>query len=158
MDNLQFEIKAVNEDGTFEGMASTYANIDKQGDRIEAGAFADDAGKNVPVLWAHKADEPIGLGKLEETPEGVKISGKLDLDTTAGREAYSRLKKGIVKSLSIGFQLLKHAFEGSVRVIQKGSIKEVSLVVFPANPKAAVTAVKDNAQPCAASTLLPYVQ
>src|SRR3974390_1206327 len=129
-------IKALNEDGSFEGLASTYGNVDRQGDRIAKGAFAKNNGSEVPLLWSHKTDEPIGLGRLQETHEGVKVYGTLDLDTNAGREAYSRLKKGIVKALSIGFEATQRAFDGAVRVIKEGTIREVSLVVFPANEQA----------------------
>jgi HK97 family phage prohead protease len=155
---VHLEIKAVAEDGTFEGVATSYGNVDQAGDRILPGAFREDDGKEVPLLWSHKRDEPVGLARLAETPSGVRAEGKLDLDTTAGREAYSRLKKGIVKSLSIGFQILSHAFEGSVRVIQQGSIKEVSLVLFPANEQARILAVKESAADVsAARQLLPYL-
>jgi hypothetical protein len=33
------ELKSLAEDGTFEGLAAAYGNIDTQGDRIELGAF-----------------------------------------------------------------------------------------------------------------------
>ena len=152
--DLLLEIKGVSEDGSFEGVASVYGNVDSQGDRIEAGAFSEDHGKEVPLLWSHKRDEPIGIGRLENSPAGVMVKGQLDLDTTAGREAYSRLKKGIVKGLSIGLQLVQHAYDGAVRVIRKGAIREVSLVLFPANPDARVLAVKEEAG--AVSDLLKY--
>lgn len=152
--DITLEIKGVSEDGTFEGVASVYGNVDSQGDRIEAGAFSEDHGKEVPLLWSHKRDEPIGIGRLENSPAGVLVKGQLDLDTTAGREAYSRLKKGIVKGLSIGLQLVQHAYDGAVRVIRKGAIREVSLVLFPANPDARVLAVKE--QGGAVSDLLKY--
>jgi HK97 family phage prohead protease len=140
---LQLEIKGVSEDGSFEGIASVYGNIDSQGDRIEPGAFSEDNGKEVPLLWSHKRDDPVGIGRLENSPAGVLVKGKLDLETAAGREAYSRLKKGIIKGLSIGLQLVQHAYDGAVRVILKGIIREVSLVLFPANPDARVLAFKE---------------
>jgi uncharacterized protein len=159
MNNFELEIKSVDEDGVFVGIASTYGNVDRVGDRIEKGAFSDTHGADVPVLWAHKQDQPVGIGRLEETEEGVRITGKLNLDTTAGREAYANLKRGIVKALSVGFELVKHAMEGTVRVIKQGKIREVSLVVFPANPQALVTAVKEeHAASCTARELLPYLE
>jgi uncharacterized protein len=111
----------------------------------------------VPLLFAHKTDVPVGLGKLEEDAGGVRIAGKLNLETVAGREAYSNLKAGIVKSLSIGFELLKHVLEGSTRVIQKGAIREVSLVLFPANEQARILAVKEEQTACPAKELLRYL-
>lgn len=148
------EIKSLNEEtGDFEGMAAVYSNVDSQGDRIEPGAFAADDGMEVPILWNHKSD-PIGVGKLTNTPEGVLIKGRLLLDTEGGREAYSRLKAGAAKGLSVGFKLLD-AVAGAVRRIRSGSIKEVSLTPFPANPNALVTAYKSEPNPYAA--LLPYL-
>ncbi len=142
--DLLLELKGeVSEDGTFEGLAAAYGNVDSQGDRIQPGALAACIGTDVPLLWSHKRDEPVGIGRLEDSPAGVLIKGKLDLETEAGREAYSRLKKGIVKGLSIGLQLLKHAYDGAVRVIEQGVIREVSLVLFPANPEAQVLTVKE---------------
>lgn len=153
---FEIEIKAVAEDGSFQGVATTYGNIDSVGDRIEAGAFHEDDGKQVPILWSHQRTEPVGLGVLAEDSQGVRIAAQLDLDTTSGREAYSRLKKGIVKALSIGFEALADGFENGVRVIRKGIIREVSLVLFAANERARVTAVKDEQPACAARELLPY--
>ena len=72
------------------------------------------------------------------------MKGRLLLDTVAGAEAYSRLKAGVLKALSVGFQLPKDgsALRNGVRVISKAVLKEISLVVFPANSLATVTAVK----------------
>lgn len=102
-------------------------------------------GKDVPILWSHKRDEVVGVGTLQESPDGLKVKGRLLLDTQAGREAYARLKAGAARGLSVGFRLLQHVFDGAVRVIQRGSIAEISLTPFPANPGALVTAVKSSA-------------
>lgn len=127
--------------GEFWGLAAVYGNVDSQSDRIEPGAFKADDGREIPLLWSHKGD-PIGVGKLEDTPEGVKLHGRLLLDTVAGREAYSRLKAGAARGLSVGFKIVD-AIKGAVRRILAGAIQEVSLTAFPANPRALVTAVKD---------------
>jgi uncharacterized protein len=140
--NSELVLKSLDEaTGEFEGLAAVYGNVDNQGDRIEPGAFAGDDGREIPLLWNHKGD-PIGVGKLEDSPEGVKLKGRLLLNTTAGREAYERLKAGAARGLSVGFRLLKDAAEGAVRRILAGAIAEVSLTPFPANPAALVTAVK----------------
>lgn len=145
---LELVLKHIDpETGEFEGLAAVYGNIDTQGDRIEPGAFAADVDKDVPILWSHKRDEVVGVGRLEDSADGLRIKGKLLLDTTAGREAYARLKAGAVKGLSVGFRLLKHILEGAVRVIQQGAVAEVSLTPFPANPAALVTSVKEGDSP-----------
>jgi len=140
------ELKSLDDaTGEFEGLAAVYGNVDSQGDRIEPGAFAADDGLEVPILWNHKSD-PIGVGKLTNTPAGVVIKGRLLLDTEGGREAYARMKAGVAKGLSVGFKLLD-AVAGAVRRIVAGAIKEVSLTPFPANPNALVTAYKSEPNP-----------
>lgn len=154
---IDLEVKSVADDGTFEGLAAVYGNIDNQGDRIQRGAFAADAGREIPLLWSHKRDEVIGVGRLEEGEQGLLVKGRLLLDTVAGKEAYSRMKAGAARGLSVGFRLLKHAYEGAVRLIQQGSIAEVSLTAFPANPAAVVTAVKHDDAPSVAQELMRYL-
>lgn len=143
------ELKSLAEDGTFEGLAAAYGNVDSQGDRIEPGAFKSAEGQQVPLLFAHKTDEPVGVGTVTETPQGLWVKGKLLLDTIAGREAYTRLKAGVLKALSVGFQLPADGFtrKANVRVITRAVLKEISLVIFPANPLAAIAAVKGDAAP-----------
>jgi hypothetical protein len=156
----QLEIKSLEEDGSFEGLAAAYGNVDSQGDRIEAGAFKGAEGEKIPLLFAHKTDQPVGFATVTETPQGLMVKGKLLLDTVAGAEAYSRLKAGVLKALSVGFRLPKDGFsiKAGVRVISKAILKEISLVVFPANPLAEVTAVKhDEHGPSPLSSLLGWM-
>jgi HK97 family phage prohead protease len=154
----ELEIKALNDAGEFEGWAARYGNVDSQNDRIEAGAFAGDNGRDVPILWAHKAELVAGVGRLEERAEGLYLKGRLLLDTADGRDAYSRLKAGAARGLSVGFRLLEKAVEGTLRRILKGTVAEVSLTAFPANSSALVTAVKANPGPTEAldRTLRPW--
>jgi len=151
----QLEIKSLWDDGSFEGLAAAYGNVDSHGDRIVAGAFKGAEGIEIPLLFAHKTDQPIGIATVTETPAGLMVKGRLLLDTVAGSEAYSRLKAGVLKALSVGFQLPKDgaAIRDGVRVISKAVLKEISLVVFPANPLAMVGSVKHEEAPAIASLL-----
>jgi HK97 family phage prohead protease len=144
--NQPLEIKALDDDGSFEGIAAAYGNVDSQGDRIEPGAFKSAEGEQVPLLFAHKTDQPIGFASVTETPEGLMVKGKLLLDTVAGAEAYARLKAGVLKALSVGFWLPKDGstLKAGIRVITRAVLKEISLVVFAANELATVTAVKQD--------------
>ncbi|MBY0373046.1 MAG: HK97 family phage prohead protease [Bryobacteraceae bacterium] len=155
-EQIEFVLKSLaaeinGEQGTFEGLGAVYSNLDRQGDVIEPGAFADDDGREVPILMAHKADAVLGVAKLAHTPEGVRVFGRLLLDTEAGREAWSRLKARAVAGLSAGFRLLvPPRVENGVRRILKGEIAEISLTPFPANPRALVHATKQGENPYAA--------
>ena len=66
------------------------------------------------------------------------------MDTVAGAQAYARVKAGILKALSVGFRLPADGFsiKAGVRIISKAILKGISLVIFPANPLATVTAMK----------------
>jgi len=144
------------EEGEFEGLAAVYGNVDSQRDQIEPGAFAADSGREIPLCWSHKRDVVVGVGKLEDSPEGLKIRGRLLLDTVDGREMYSRMKAGAVKGLSVGFKILEDVKRGAIRLIKAGRIAEVSLTAFPANPAALVTAVKEGERPL--SGLLRFLE
>lgn len=146
--NQTLELKSLEEDGSFEGIAAAYGNIDSQGDRIEPGTFKSAEGERIPLLFAHKTDQPLGFATVTETPQGLMVKGRLLLDTVAGAEGYSRMKAGILKALSVGFKLPKdgYSIRAGVRVISSAVLKEISLVIFPANPLAAVTALKHEEQ------------
>jgi len=149
---LQLEIKEVKEDGTFNGIASVIGVEDLGGDVIEKGAFTKTLSENpvVPVLWQHKSDEVVGQGSLKEWQSKILMEGKLDLEDPTALKAYQKLKKKLIKGLSIGFQTLKATWEEIeeggrtryVRHIQELKLWEVSIVTFPMLPQAQVTRVK----------------
>jgi HK97 family phage prohead protease len=142
--DFALEIKAVEDSGQFEGLAATYGGVDLGGDRILPGAFTESLkrGAERPVLWAHDQAAPIALGVLSDSAEGLRIKATLDLDTQAGREAHSRLRKRIVRGLSIGFNVLDRFYDAGVRVLKAIDVLEVSLVAVPMDPRAQVTSVK----------------
>lgn len=147
---IDFPLKIKASDaGLFEGLASTYGNVDMGRDLVERGAFTETLtkrGAEIPILWSHDQANPVGLGQLADSPEGLRIAGSLDLDTVSGREAYSRVRKRIVKGLSIGFQVPENgaAMEGGIRRLKRIELYEVSLVTLPMNTYARVTHVKSS--------------
>jgi hypothetical protein len=64
------ELKSLAEDGTFEGLAAAYGNVDSQGDRLQPGAFKSAEGQEFPLLFAHKTDEPVGIGTSQKRLRG----------------------------------------------------------------------------------------
>jgi len=131
--------------GRFTGLASVYGNKDAQGDVVDRGAFAQtlrENGQEVPILWQHDPSSPIGIGALTDTPRGLQISGKLSLGTTKGQDVYQLLKDGVIRGMSIGYDVVRKSFENGARHLQALRLYEVSLVTFPANADALVAAVK----------------
>lgn len=160
--SYRLELKAVAEDGTFEGYASVFGNVDLHGDRIERGAFkrtldhARQSGRPIPLLWQHHVDEPIGVvADLAEDEHGLRMTGRLVLETARAREAYALLRAGALGGLSIGFQTVKESWDSGVRVIREVKLFEISLVTIPANPEATVATVKGIAPEDVSEQLAP---
>jgi HK97 family phage prohead protease len=149
--DVGFQVKAVSEDGMIEGYGSVFGVRDSYSDIVAAGAFAASlsahkaAGTMPALLWQHRADEPIGVWKaMDEDERGLAVRGQLAMDTVRGREAHSLLKMGALNGLSIGFysKQWKYDTEQDVRTLTEVDLWETSLVTFPANQAARVTAVK----------------
>ena len=127
------------------GLAVPYGQtIDLGGfqERVERGAF--DTTKSVPLLWGHDhRDIPIGrVTAMRDTEHGLEIDAVLN-DTDKGENVYRALKAGDVSKFSIGFIPTKSRKEGDVIVREKATLKEVSVVNFPAYTKASVTSVRE---------------
>lgn len=146
---LELDVKAVAEDGTFNGYASVFNVEDLGRDIVLPGAFAKSLqqrpAERVKMLFQHDTSEPIGIWTaLAEDRKGLKASGKLILDTAKGRETYALMKAGALDGLSIGFKTLKDSFDRqkSVRYLEEADLFEISVVTFPMNPRATVSTVK----------------
>jgi HK97 family phage prohead protease len=150
MDNGQIvlEIKSIDENGSFTGIASLYGVEDSYGDIIEKGAFTKTLQENpeIPLLWQHDDSEVIGKGTVTEQGGKVMISAQLDMDDATAQKAYRKIKNKLVKGLSIGFQSIKRTFGEEngkyIRRIQELKLMEVSIVTFPALAQAQITQVK----------------
>jgi len=124
----KLQIKSVDEAGKFSGLASVYGNVDLGGDVVVQGAFQKtlaDRGGEVPILFAHDTRQPVGLGKLRDTAQGLSIDGALVLDVPKAREAYALLKAKVL--LSIGYDTIKSDVQNGVRYLRELKLFEVSL-------------------------------
>jgi HK97 family phage prohead protease len=143
--NFKLKLKELDEKGVFEGYASVFNNVDLVDDVVEKGAFKKTISENpqVPILWQHHIDKPIGVTRnIDEDGHGLKVVGELNLETTLGKEAYSLLKQGAIKGLSIGYQVIKDTIKEGIRYLKELKLFEYSLVTIPANMEANVVSVK----------------
>ena len=147
---MSFDGQEVSEnEGVFQGLASTFHNVDLLGDVIEPGAFAaaETQPRKVKLRWQHDLSPPLGLiESLRESARGLEVRGRLILCVQKAREAHALLQAGAITGLSIGFSVPKKgAFFDSgrnVRVLKAIDLHEISLVTFPANPSARVLGLK----------------
>lgn len=145
---------------SFEGFAAVYGNVDSYGDVIQPGAFTKTIQERpeVPILWQHDPGSPVGVGRLEDSAQGLKIAARLVDGIQRAEEAYTFLKAGVVSGLSIGYWVIKSDRERDVRHLRELKVLEVSLATIPANDLARITAVKFQALPnhgAATSTVEP---
>ena len=135
--------------GSFDGYASTYGNVDSDGDIIAKDAFRESSLNNpiVKLLYQHDKTQVLGIGQIKSDSQGLFIEGKLNLDVAKAKEVRSLMKQGALDSMSIGFRVpdynndIEHK-DGN-RFIKRGEVKEVSIVTFPANPQALINSVKN---------------
>lgn len=118
------------------GYVTRYGVKCTDGSTISQGAFADQNGARVPVVWMHIHDDVeavLGHADLEARDDGVY--GKISFNgTEAGVAAKELVSHGDVSAFSIhANRLTRNKF---TNVISHGNIKEVSLVLAGANPKA----------------------
>ncbi|RZI79502.1 MAG: HK97 family phage prohead protease, partial [Rubrivivax sp.] len=81
-----FEVKAVNDDGTFEGYGSVFGVVDSYKEIVAQGAFSESlaalkAQSRMPaLLWQHRSGEPIGVyTEMLEDHIGLHVKGRLAL-------------------------------------------------------------------------------
>lgn len=138
----------LNAEGIICGYASTFCNEDNDRDVIMPGAFADLDHEQVKLLWQHQYDQPIGkIIKFVEDSYGLYVEAQLLLSLQQAKEAFLLAQQGIINSFSIGYQVLDAEFDNDsgYRIIHKIKLLEISLVTFPANSQAQITAVKEQA-------------
>lgn len=107
---------------------------------IRRDAFADDDGKQVPLVWNHQHDgggfNVLGHAILHNTKDGVYADCFLN-DTDQGKNARKLLEHQDISALSIYANKLKQRGAD----VLHGAIKEVSLVLAGANPGACITSM-----------------
>jgi len=143
---LNFEIKQITDQGEFSGHAAVFDNIDFQGDIIVRGAFAKSLQENnqFVLLSQHNPTKPIGIVKGREDATGLFVEGKLALGVQEAKELRELALIKAVNSFSIGFAIKDSEFdeERNVRIIKEIELFEVSIVTFPANPRANIISMK----------------
>jgi uncharacterized protein len=148
------KIRSVDKDQRIiEGTAST-PDTDRVGDILESRGAQFRL--PFPFLWQHRHDQPIGTVEYARvTSSGITIRARIAQDDEPGPLknlldlAWSSIKQGLVKGLSVGFRPLSdpEPIRGSTGVrYQEWEILETSAVTIPANSACTISAVKHYAR------------
>jgi len=150
--DFDLSIKAVSDDGLFSGYGSVFGEVDTYNEVVAPGAFQESLtelkakGRKVPILWQHRADQPLGTYEsLKEDLKGLWVDGRLLVSAVSqAREAQALMKAGAVTGLSIGYYVRESSYDEKtgIRTLTRLDLLEVSLVTFPANDAARVDAIK----------------
>jgi HK97 family phage prohead protease len=81
---------------------------------------------------------------VRETKAGLEITGELVMQTSKAQEGYALMKKGVLKGLSIGFDVVRDTVTNGIRHLHELKLYEVSVVTFPMNGLATVSSVKSD--------------
>lgn len=149
-------------EGEFYAYASVFGNKDSYGDVVQPGAFADTltawAGKGIPIplLWGHNtADPDFNLGEVVEAAEderGLKVHGRLDMESPKSAQVYRLLKSGRVSQMSFAYSVVEgewvepigdgKTYKDSYYSLKALDLFEVSIVPIGANQETEILAVK----------------
>lgn len=136
-------------DGTVEGYASLFGEIDQARDKVMRGAFAatlrQRSVQRIPMLFQHDPAEPVGVWlELREDQRGLYARGRLIPEVARGRELLSLLRAGAIDGLSIGFRTVRGRIDPKTRIrsLLAVDLWEISIVTFPLLAGARVHAVK----------------
>jgi HK97 family phage prohead protease len=149
IETRSFEVRlADTEERTITGLAVPYgqeANIGGQyKERFEPGAIenVDD----VKLFYAH--EEPIGkVISGRDTDGGYEITAKIS-QTPRGEEVLTLMRDGVLNKFSVGFVPVEDRWENNNSTVTrtKVSLKEVSVVAFPAFTGATISEVRNEVE------------
>lgn len=167
--SFELEVKSIQEDAsgktaTIRGYASTFGNVDLGGDIVQKGAFKKtlkETGGKIPILADHNPSKQIGWNlRAEEDDKGLNVEGELELEVPEARAKWALAKKaieiGAKMGLSIGYFTIKAEPQKDnprVRELKELKLFEYSLVTFPMNTDAMVTAAKHFGNPTSVAEL-----
>tara|TARA_R110000796_G_scaffold114619_2_gene226322 strand:- start:9965 stop:11470 length:1506 start_codon:yes stop_codon:yes gene_type:complete len=148
MDNLEtrdVEFRFDEETRTVSGIAVPYGQEANIGgaytESFKRGSIAEDV-TDVKLFYGHA--EPIGrVIEGRDTELGFEITAKIS-DTARGNEVRTLLKDGVLNKFSVGFVPVNSEKDGNTVVRTEVSLREVSIVPFPAYAGATVTEVRED--------------
>jgi uncharacterized protein len=140
--------------GTFAGYASLFGVPDLGGDVVMKGAFRRSLKRRGPLgvklLFQHDPSQPIGVWlSIAEDYRGLFVKGRLMPEVARAREVLALMRARALDGLSIGFRTVKGSRDPTtgLRHLREIDLWEVSIVTFPMQPDARISAVKSSRPP-----------
>jgi len=135
--------------GQFEGYASVFNGVDTYGDTIAPGAFAITLKDHrTPKMFINHDQWGVPVGdwiRLEEDSNGLFVVGSIDFNHKDGKTVYSALERKAMDGISIGYRIPPGGATDNndgTTTLNTITLREISLVNFPADDSARIAAVK----------------
>lgn len=117
------------------GYAAIFDAVDRAGDVMRRGAFAD--ARPVPLLMQHRG-APVGaVLTIGEDARGLRVEARVD-DPAVVQLVRARALPG----LSVGYRA-RAVRQGAWRAIERAELVEVSLVAAPMQPAARIARIDE---------------
>ncbi len=139
---------------TIQGIATHYARRNLNGDRFARGAFDRslqafaDGKARVMFMDSHRwldSSRIVGsVRQLRSNRTSLRFVAEM-AETSLASELASLVRGRHLTGISIGFKVDEYSLSDDGRNISRATLKEVSLVPFPADPAARVTAISSDA-------------
>ena len=150
--NIDIELK--DDSGQVEAVFSLFNSLDSDGDVVVPGAVKSGFKNNqVPMVWSHKWDMPIGKGTIAQDDDKAVFKGEFFMDTESGKEAYNLVKNmGDMQQWSFGYKVNDSEYakaddnSTNARYLKDLTVYEVSPVLVGANQDTYTLAIKSNTE------------
>lgn len=157
---VDVQVKAIDdesqESGEMVAYASVFNNIDRYGDVVMPGAFAnslkeyEEAERPIPLLYGHDFYDPFAnIGAVTEAVEdekGLKVTATFDLENPKAAQVFRLVKEKRLTQMSFAYDIVEAgmAERDGVPVYELKELKllEVSVVPIGANPETEILDAK----------------
>lgn len=154
--NLFADVKAEDQ-GIIEAVVSVFGNIDSYNERVMPGAFVKSLEQGLPTgVLSHDWNNPVAttleIRELapgdQRLPEKIRANGGLYIrgqffeDIPSSWETYLKIKRGLFREFSIGYEVVTDGYKDGVRELYEVRLHEWSPVLVGANPATSLLAVK----------------
>lgn len=128
--------------GRIAGYGAVWGGTNRKGLRLMPGTFRE-ATARVPlsILYGHSHDKVIGhWDSLREDGRGLFAEGTINLNISAGRDAFELISGQDVTGLSVGFRIKPGGAKqvGDVLEVTEADLLEISVCPVPAEDRARV--------------------
>ncbi len=129
----------------FSGYASVFGGVDSYKDTIIPGAYRKSLEARAPIRMHYQHNQNVVVGKwlnIKEDDIGLYAEGELTPNHSLANDIAASMRHGTISGLSIGYYIPEGGSqkENGIRKLTEIDLKEISVVVNPADSSALIDA------------------